>query len=214
MGWPPERAQDGEYTGAVSEEPERQEEEEDDDEPEQLDPERAARRRLALAQIRQYPDPVLRLKAQAVEDFDDDLRRLVTRMEALMLEAGGAGLAATQVGVLRRLFVFRPLESDAPIAIANGVITNRNGETDVDEEGCLSLQSVLVPVERAVTVTIEGKDATGAELRLELEGFDARVCQHELDHLDGVLMIDRTTEDERRAALGVLRGRPVLGVRP
>jgi peptide deformylase len=195
-------------------EPETAETEHDDeDEEEHLDPEHAARRRLALAQIRQYPDPVLRLKAHDVEDFDADLQRLVERMNALMLDAGGAGLAATQVGILRRLFVFRPAEADAPIAVANPVILARSDETEADDEGCLSLPGVLVPVERSQSVTLEGRDAAGGKVTLELEGFDARVCQHEVDHLDGVLMLDRTTEDARRTALGVLRGWPVLGAR-
>ena len=184
-----------------------------DDDEHEPDPEAVARRRFALAQIRQYPDPVLRLKAHDVEDFDDDLQRLVERMGELMHDAGGAGLAATQVGILRRLFIFRPVGADAPIAVANASITSRSDETEVDDEGCLSLQSVLVPVERHHTVTIEGNDPTGADLRLELEGFDARVCQHELDHLDGVLMLDRTTDEARRSALGVLREQPVLGAR-
>jgi len=184
-----------------------------DDDEHEPDPEAIARRRFALAQIRQYPDPVLRLKAHDVEDFDDDLQRLVERMGELMHDAGGAGLAATQVGILRRLFIFRPVGADAPIAVANASITSRSDEIEVDDEGCLSLQSVLVPVERHYTVTIEGKDPTGADLRLELEGFDARVCQHELDHLDGVLMLDRTTDDARRSALGILREQPVLGAR-
>jgi peptide deformylase len=188
-------------------------EHDDDEEEEHLDPEHAARRRLALAQIRQYPDPVLRLAARDVEEFDTDLQRLVDRMNALMLDAGGAGLAATQVGILRRLFVFRPAEADAPIAVANPVILARSEELETDEEGCLSLPGVLVPVERSQSVTLEGQDATGAKVTLELEGFDARVCQHEVDHLDGVLMLDRTTEGARRTALGVLRGRPVLGAR-
>jgi peptide deformylase len=205
----------GEYTGAVPEEIDRLAEDEDTEEEDEHkpDPERDARRRLALAQIRQYPDSVLRLRAHDVEDFDDDLRRLVGRMTELMHDAGGAGLAATQVGILRRLFVFLPAESDAPIAVINAAITSRSEETVVDDEGCLSLQAVLVPVERHQSVTVEGKDATGSDIRLELEGFDARVCQHELDHLDGVLMLDRTTEDARRSALGVLRGQPVLGAR-
>ncbi len=185
----------------------------DDDVEREPDPEAVARRRLALAQIRQYPDPVLRLKARDVEDFDDDLRRLVDRMTELMHDAGGAGLAATQVGILRRLFVFRPVDADAPIAVVNARITSKSDETEVDDEGCLSLQTVLVPVERHEKVTIEGKDPSGADLRLELEGFDARVCQHELDHLDGVLMLDRTTDEARRSALAALRGQPVLGAR-
>jgi peptide deformylase len=183
-----------------------------DDESE-VDPEAEARRRLALAQIRQYPDPVLRLRAHPVEDFGDDLHRLVERMTALMQGANGIGLAATQVGVLRRVLVYQATEGDAPATLVNPEILSRSDETDVDDEGCLSLQRVLVPVERSVAVTIAAKDATGTDVRLELEGFEARVCQHEMDHLDGTLILDRTTEEARKAALGVLRPQPVLGAR-
>lgn len=187
------------------------EEHEHDDEP--RDPRAEARRRVALAQIRQYPDPVLRMRANEVERFDDDLGRLVTRMTELMHDAHGVGLAATQVGVLQRLFVFLRDEDDEGTVIVNPVITGRSGETEVGSEGCLSLQNVHVPVERDVAVTIEGQDATGAPLRLELEDLPARVAQHELDHLDGVLMIQRTDDEARKQALGILRAQPVLGGR-
>jgi peptide deformylase len=177
---------------------------------EELDSEREARRQLALAQIRQYPDPVLRMKAKPVEDFDEDLRRLVERMSTLMLEARGIGLAATQVGILRRLFVFSPQEDEVE-AIVNPQIVDRSDEVEVDDEGCLSLQGVLVPVERAVTVRIEGKDERGKDVAYDLEDFAARAVQHELDHLDGVLIIDRTTPEARREALATLRPRVVIG---
>ncbi len=187
--------------------------EDDEDDDQERDPEREARRRLALAQIRQYPDPVLRLRARDVEVFDTDLVRLVERMGELMGGALGAGLAATQVGILRRLFVYLPAEGDEPVAIVNPEIVERSEEMEVDDEGCLSLQGVLVPVERHAAVTVIGQDATGGNVRLELTGFDARVCQHEIDHLDGVLMLDRTTDEARRTALGRLRAQPVLGAR-
>jgi peptide deformylase len=180
---------------------------------EPLDAEREARRRLALAQIRQYPDPVLRLPAHEVESFDDDLARLVRRMAALMRDAHGVGLAANQVGVLRRVFVFQEEENGDVTALINPRIVTSSEEVEEDEEGCLSLQGVRVPVERAVGVTIEAKDPTGGQRRLELSGAAARVAQHELDHLDGVLVLDRTTTERRREALGVLRPQPVLGTR-
>jgi peptide deformylase len=176
---------------------------------EQVAAEREARRRLALAQIRQYPDSALRLEAKPVEEFDDDLRRLVERMTQLMHQAQGVGLAATQVGTLRRLFVFLS-EDGEDLAIVNPEIIERGDETDVDVEGCLSLQGVSVPVERTLTLTLVGRDAEGNEVRHELEGHGARVVQHELDHLDGVLIIDRTTPEARREALGTLRPRIVL----
>src|ERR671936_1796140 len=117
-----------------------------------LDPEREARRRLALAQIRQYPDPVLRMEAKPVAEFDDELRRLVERMRGLMVEANGVGLAATQVGVLRRLFVFSRGSDDEVLAVVNPEIVRRSDETETDDEGCLSLQGVAIPVERALSV--------------------------------------------------------------
>jgi peptide deformylase len=173
--------------------------------------EREARRLLALSRIRQYGDSVLRMKAREVETFDDDLERLVERMTALMHEANGVGLAATQVGVLRRLFVFADEGEDR--VLVNPVITKTSKETETDEEGCLSLRDVLVPVERAQKVTIEGVDAKGESVKLELEPPASRVVQHELDHLDGVLIIDRTDDGSRRAALARLRPQPVLGAR-
>jgi len=167
------------------------------------------RRRFALAQIRQYGDVALRMRAHDITEFDDDLRRLVERMTALMHDAQGVGLAATQVGVLRRLFVFEP-DEDGPRALVNPVIVDRSDETEPDEEGCLSLQGVRVPVDRATRIVVEGKDENGQDVRYELEGYAARVAQHEFDHLDGVLIIDRTDDEHRKGALAVLRPRAVL----
>jgi len=168
------------------------------------DAEVEARRRLALAQIRQYGDPALRLKAHDISDFDDDLRRLVDRMVDLMHDAQGVGLAATQIGVLRRLFVFET-EEEGVRAIVNPSIAETGGDPETDTEGCLSLQGVRIPVERPTRIALEGKDPDGQDVRFELEGYGARIVQHELDHLDGVLIIDRTTPEGRREALGVLR---------
>ena len=178
---------------------------------ERRDAEDEARRRLALAQIRQYPDPVLRMRANEVETFDDELARLAERMTALMRDAHGAGLAATQIGVLRRLFVFSDGEQEH--VVVNPRIVERSDGAATEDEGCLSLGPVRVPVERACTVTLEGQDASGAPLRMELEDLGARVVQHELDHLDGVLMIQRTDDASRRAALAQLRPQPVVGIR-
>jgi peptide deformylase len=179
------------------------------DEP--LDEEREARRRLALAQIRQWPDPVLRMRANEVEEFDEDLGRLVERMTSLMQDANGVGLAATQVGVLRRVFVFRPGDEAEPVAAVNPRIVESGEELEADDEGCLSLQRVLVPVERQAALTLEAQDVDGRTIQLKLTGLAARVAQHELDHLDGVLIVDRTTSEARREAMATLRPQPILG---
>ena len=184
---------------------------EHDHEDDERELELEARRMLALARIRQYGDPVLRMKAREIEEVDDDVRRLAERMTALMHEAQGVGLAATQVGVLRRLFVFTDAGEDR--VLVNPVLTKRSDQVEVDDEGCLSLRDVLVPVERSVAVTIEGLDADGQPVKLDLELPSARVVQHELDHLNGVLIVDRTDDESRRAALGKLRPQPVLGAR-
>ena len=177
---------------------------------EELDAEQQARRRLALAQIRQYPDSALRMTARPVEEFDDDLRRLVDRMKQLMVDASGIGLAATQVGVLQRLFVFQIAEDEA-VALANPEIVERSKETTVEDEGCLSIQGVLLPVERPTSIAIVGQDEHGAEVRYELEEPYSRVAQHETDHLDGVLILERTTPEAKREALASLRPRIVIG---
>jgi peptide deformylase len=173
----------------------------------EIDAQLEARRRLALAQIRQYPDPVLRLEAQQVEAFDHDLQQLVERMTRLMQDARGVGLAANQVGVLRRVFVIQADEEQEPRAIVNPSIVERADESDVDDEGCLSMQGVLVSVERPVRIRVEASDEHGKPVTLELEGLPARVAQHELDHLDGVLIVDKTTPEARKGALSTLRPR-------
>jgi peptide deformylase len=177
---------------------------------EKLDPEAEARRRLALAQIRQYPDPALRMRAREIEDFDDNLARLAERLTALMQDANGLGLAAPQIGVLGRVFAFQPAAEDDPQVIVNPQIVDQDNETESSDEGCLSMQGVTVPVERSLSVTLEGRTPGGEEIRLELEGLAARVVQHELDHLDGVLILDRTTPEARREALGILRPQPII----
>jgi peptide deformylase len=176
---------------------------------EELDVQAQARRQLALAQIRQYPDPALRMKAGEVTEFDGALKQLVARMGSLMVDARGVGLAATQVGILQRVFVFSAGEDEVR-AIVNPQLAEASDERDVDDEGCLSMQRVLVPVERSVRVTLVGKDEEGEDVRLELEGMPARVVQHEVDHLDGVLILDRTTEDARREAMATLRAQLTL----
>ena len=177
---------------------------------EKLDPEAEARRRLALAQIRQYSDPVLRMQAREVEGFDGDLQRLVERLEHLLRDANGLGLAATQIGVLRRVFVFLPDPEEEPVALVNPRLADPSDERVSDTEGCLSLQGVVIPVERHERIVLEGKTPGGDDVRLELEGLPARIAQHELDHLDGILILDRTTPEARREALALLRQQPAL----
>ena len=178
------------------------------DEP--LDGARAVRREIALAQLRRYPDPVLRMRAHEVESFDEDLRRLVERMSGLMRDANGVGLAANQVGVLRRVFVMQPDAESEAVAVVNPVITSSSEERCADDEGCLSMPNVLAPVERSLAVRLEGRSVDGGEYAVELEGLGARVAQHEVDHLDGILILDRTTKDARRQALAALRPQPSL----
>ena len=166
------------------------------------------RKQVALSQIRQYGDPALRMRAPDVESFDEELRRVSDRMVGLMHDADGVGLAATQVGILRRFFVFHHDDDDH--VLVNPRLVRVGGETETELEGCLSLGPVRVPVERPVAVTIEGSDVEGAPLRFELEGTGARVAQHELDHLNGTLMVDRTDAESRREALRQLRPRLLL----
>jgi peptide deformylase len=145
------------------------------------------------------------MAAREVDQFDDSLRRLAERMTSLMVDAHGVGLAATQVGVLQRVFVFQEGDDAEPRALVNPRIVAQSAEVETDDEGCLSLQRVLVPVERSVRITLEASDVDGDDVRLELEDLAARVAQHEIDHLDGVLMLDRTTAEARREAMATLR---------
>jgi peptide deformylase len=178
----------------------------------ELDPEQEGRRRMALAQIRQYPDSVLRMQSREVE-VDDDLRRLADRMKSLMRDAHGVGLAGTQVGTLRRLFVFQNGDDEDVTVVVNPKLSDFSDDQATEDEGCLSLQGVLVPVERSVRVTLDGTDLDGNAIHLELEGMPARVVQHETDHLDGVLIIDRTDPASRKEALAKLRPQPILVAR-
>jgi peptide deformylase len=172
---------------------------------EKLDPEVASRRAAALAQIRSFGDPVLRTKARPVTRFDDALRSEIERMGHLMDDALGVGLAATQVGILHRLLVYR-VQREAPLAaLINPEIEWAGKETESMEEGCLSLPSVLVDVDRAVHVRVRALDEHGEPIVVEASGLEARVIQHELDHLDGVLIVDRTSREQRKEAMRRLR---------
>ncbi len=164
-------------------------------------------------QIRQYPDPALRMRANEVEDLNDAVPELVERMTRLMQEARGVGLAAPQVGVLRRVLLYQTSDDDPVVALVNPRLTASSDEQETLDEGCLSLgaASVVVPVSRPTTVTVEAVTPAGEQVTVEAEGLEARVIQHELDHLDGVLILDRTSPDDRREALGALRPQPILG---
>ncbi len=181
------------------------------DEPGEADLERERQyvRRYALSQIRQYPDPALRMRAREVTEFDEFLMQLVERMFSLMGDAQGVGLAANQVGTLQRVFVF-DLEGEGLQAVVNPTLTELSDEKETDEEGCLSLEEIRVPVERSTRVALDGLNPAGEPVHFELEGLPARVVQHEIDHLDGVLIIDRTDTEHRKLALGELRPQTVL----
>jgi peptide deformylase len=171
----------------------------------ELDPEIAARRAAALAHVRKFGDPVLRTRARPVERIDNALRSEISRMGELMSDAIGVGLAATQLGVLNRVLVYR-VEQETPVAaLINPEIEWSGKEEEIAEEGCLSLPAVLVDVERPVHVRVRALNANGEEIRVEASGLEARVIQHEIDHLDGVLILDRTTREQRKAAMRALR---------
>jgi peptide deformylase len=172
---------------------------------EELDPQTRARRDAALAHVRKLGDPVLRASAVAVERFDESLRAEVQRMGELMQDALGVGLAATQVGVLHRVLVYKAYEDDPVTALVNPVLEWESEERETKEEGCLSLPGVHVEVERAARVRVRARDPHGEELVVEEEGLPARVIQHEMDHLEGVLILDRITREARREAMRALR---------
>ena len=170
-----------------------------------LDPATRARREAALRHVRRYGDPALRTRARPVEVFDDALADEVRRMGELMDDALGIGLAATQLGVMHRLLVYR-VDPDAPLGVlVNPEIEWSGDEVESLEEGCLSLPGVGVEVERPVRVRVRARDEHGAELLVEASGLEARVIQHEVDHLDGVLILDRTSRDQRKQAMRAMR---------
>jgi peptide deformylase len=163
------------------------------------------RREAALAHVVKFGDPVLKSMASPVARFGPELRSEVERMVAIMRDGMGVGLAATQLGVLRRLLVFQAGPDGDPGAIVNPVIEWLSAEEILAEEGCLSLPRVSVDVERALHARVSGYDAEGGPISIEASGLEARVLQHEIDHLDGVLILDRTSRDQRKGALRALR---------
>ena len=175
------------------------------DETPQLDPEVEARRAAAMSFIRRLGDPVLKSRATPVDRFDDSLRRQVSRMAGIMNDALGVGLAAPQLGISQRLLIYR-VGPDAPvIALANPELEWVSAESELGEEGCLSIPGVLVDVDRHLYVRVRGLDEEGEQRTVEASGLEARVIQHEMDHLDGVLILERTSRDERKRALRELR---------
>src|SRR5256885_3883834 len=172
---------------------------------EERDPEVEARRRAALSFIRRLGDPVLKSRATPVDRFDEALRAQIARMGGLMNDALGVGLAAPQIGLSQRLLVYR-VGQDAPlIALVNPEIEWRSGDEEVAEEGCLSIPGIAVDVDRPVYVRVRAQDESGEERVVEASGLEARVIQHEIDHLDGVLILDRTSKEQRKEAMRALR---------
>ena len=174
-------------------------------EPPALDPETAARRAAALAQVRQFGDPVLKAKAVPVERFDDQLRAEVARMAGIMGDAIGVGLAATQLGVMHRVLIYKVGEDGLLAALVNPELEWAGEAAEEAEEGCLSLPGVHVDVERPVRVRVRARDEHGDKLVIEASGLEARVIQHEMDHLDGVLILDRIPRGARKEAMRELR---------
>jgi peptide deformylase len=173
--------------------------------PDPSDPEVAARRAAALSEVRMWGDPVLRSVARPVERIDAELRARADWMGRLMDDALGAGLAANQVGMLSRLLVYRAAE-DAPLRVlVNPEIEWTADEEELFSEGCLSLPGVWVEVPRPVRVRLRAVDEHGRPLTLDAEGREASIVQHEIDHLDGVLVLDRLEPDARKQAVRRLR---------
>ncbi len=169
------------------------------------DPVLEARRQAALRHIRQLGDPVLRTPAAPVTTFDQALFDEASEMVAMMHDARGVGLAAPQVGKLRRLIVIDPGEESAPVALVNPEITWRSDDEELGPEGCLSIGEISVEVPRATSIRLTAQDVEGNPLEIEAQEFTARVIQHEIDHLDGILILDRTSPQERKQALAELR---------
>jgi peptide deformylase len=176
--------------------------------PPQLDPELRARREAALLHVRKFGDPVLKTRARPVERFDDELRAEIDRMGRLMHDALGIGLAATQLGVLHRVLVYRVVPGGPVAALVNPELEWNGSDLEIAEEGCLSLPGVHVDVERPVNVRVRARDARGEAIVVEASGLEARVIQHEMDHLDGVLILERTSRDQRKEAMRILRDGP------
>jgi peptide deformylase len=171
----------------------------------ELEAELLARREAALAHVIKFGDPVLKSKASAVTDFGAELRAEVERMIGIMRDAMGVGLAATQLGILRRLLVFQASADGEPTALINPEVEWLSDEVVLAEEGCLSLPRVALDVERPLHARVSACDVDGEAVVVEASGLEARVLQHEIDHLNGVLILDRAPREQRKAALRALR---------
>jgi peptide deformylase len=170
-----------------------------------LDPEVVARRAAALTQVRKFGDPVLKTRARPVERFDDALSDEIQRMGELMNDALGVGLAANQVGVLHRVLVYRVQQQSPVAALVNPEIEWTGNEEEILEEGCLSLPAVHVDVERPIHIRVRAFNERGEPITVEASGLEARVIQHEVDHLDGKLVLDRVSRPQRKEAMRALR---------
>lgn len=179
--------------------------EEEDREAAEERAERLRRRDAAMARIVQFGDPILRSRASDISEFGDQLAAEAAEMVVLMRDAFGVGLAATQLGRLRRLLVFEPTGEEGPLTVVNPEVEWLSEEVDVMQEACLSIPGIAVDIERPVAGRFSCLDAEGKPSMLELEGLPARILQHEIDHLDGVLILDRADPEQRKAALGALR---------
>ncbi len=186
---------------------------EETEEPPQLDEETRARRDAALRHVRKLGDPVLRATAVEVERFDEGLRTEIERMGELMHDALGIGLAANQIGVLHSVLVYRTHSEDEITALVNPVVEWSSEELEAAEEGCLSLPDVLLEVERPAQVRVRAHNGSGDEVLVEAEGLEARVIQHEIDHLNGVLILDRVSRSARKEAMRAMREAQLGGSR-
>ena len=160
--------------------------------------------------IRLFGDPVLKQRANEITDVDGTLVRLAEDMTETLYEASGLGLAAPQVGVQKRLFVYDLREDEGPKVLINPTISESRGEW-VYEEGCLSVPGLAWEIVRPKEIHLTGYDLDGNEVSIEADELVARLFQHELDHLDGVLLLDRMEKPQRKAAMKELRERMLNG---
>ncbi|HEX2015240.1 MAG TPA: peptide deformylase [Solirubrobacteraceae bacterium] len=173
--------------------------------PRELDPQTRARRERAMRLVRSFGDPVLRSRAVVVDRVDDALREEIARLGQVMLDSLGIGLAAPQVGIPHRVLVYRVTADSPVIGLVNPAIEWAGAEAEVQEEGCLSLPGVALEVARPIHVRVRALDGAGQEVVIEASGLEARVIQHEVDHLDGVLILDRVSREARKDAMRAMR---------